>query len=60
MVLDGRVAVNYDRLPKLYTDQSLNISADEINETEILHTDVATTSSVTVHVFRPLYSQQNV
>jgi hypothetical protein len=58
-VLDGKVIVNDDSLPKLYTDRSLNISADA-NEIETLHTDVATTSSVTVYVFRNVYSQQNV
>lgn len=42
---------------KIYTDQSLTISADGINETKTLHT-VATTSSVTVHIFRPVYSQR--
>jgi hypothetical protein len=60
MVLDGKVIVNDDSLPKLYTDWSLNISTDEINETETMHTDIATITSVTVHVFRPAYSQQNV
>jgi hypothetical protein len=60
MVLDGKVIVNDDSLPQIYTDWSLNISADENNETETTHTDIATTTSVTVHVFRPAYSQQNV
>jgi hypothetical protein len=70
MVLDGKIivnddslpklTVNDDSLPKLYTDWSLNVPAEKINGTETLHTDVAITSTVTVHVFGPVYSQQNV